>query len=83
MHVAFISCLELRNVNEALKDKYCLLAMQDELIQFERNEVLELVPKPEGHSIIGTKWIFDSGLLGVVKNAHLTNKTCQLYYRVK
>jgi hypothetical protein len=32
--------------------------MQDELNQFERNGVWELVPKPINQSIIGTKWCF-------------------------
>ena len=32
--------------------------MQDELNQFKRNEVWELVPRPEGTNIIGTKWIY-------------------------
>ena len=58
MHVAFISRIELRKVNEALEDEHWLLAMQDELIQFERNEVWEVVPKLEGHFVIGTKWVF-------------------------
>ncbi|KAK8508672.1 hypothetical protein V6N13_116185 [Hibiscus sabdariffa] len=36
--VAFISCIEPKNINEALNDDYWILAMQDELNQFERNE---------------------------------------------
>ena len=32
--------------------------MQEELNQFERSKVWNLVPKPNDHSIIGTKWIF-------------------------
>ena len=31
--------------------------MQDELNQFERNEVWHLVPKPRDHPVIGTKWV--------------------------
>ena len=34
------------------------MAMQEELNQFERNNVWELVPNPEHQSIIGTKWVF-------------------------
>ena len=35
-------------------------AMQEELVQFELNDVWELVdkPNPKKHNIIGTKWIF-------------------------
>jgi len=32
--------------------------MQEEINQFERLKVWRLVPRPEGKSIIGTKWIF-------------------------
>ncbi|TYK09547.1 gag-pol polyprotein [Cucumis melo var. makuwa] len=32
-------------------------AMQEELLQFKRNDVWTLVPKPNGANIIGTKWI--------------------------
>jgi len=32
--------------------------MQEELDQFKRNEVWELVPRPKDKSIIGTKWVF-------------------------
>ena len=36
--------------------------MQEELNQFERNDVLELVEKPENYPIIGTKWVFRNKL---------------------
>ena len=32
--------------------------MQEELNQFERNVVLELVPRPNYQSVISTKWVF-------------------------
>ena len=32
--------------------------MHDELLQFQKNDVWTLVPRPEGEHIIGTKWIF-------------------------
>ena len=32
--------------------------MHDELLQFQRNDVWTLVPRPEGEYIISTKWIF-------------------------
>ena len=31
--------------------------MQEELNQFKRNNVWELVPAPKGKTIIGTKWV--------------------------
>ena len=54
----FVSKMEPRNVKEALTDEYWIGAMQDELNQFKQHEVWELVPRPEGTNIIGTKWIF-------------------------
>ncbi|CAM8921260.1 unnamed protein product [Rhodiola kirilowii] len=32
--------------------------MQEELSEFQRNDVRDLVPRPEGMNVIGTKWIF-------------------------
>jgi len=36
--------------------------MQEELNQFERNKVWELVDKPDNHPVIGTKWVFRNKL---------------------
>ncbi|MCI48588.1 hypothetical protein A2U01_0069831, partial [Trifolium medium] len=36
--------------------------MKEELLQFEKNEVWELVPAPQDHSIIGTRWVFRNKL---------------------
>ncbi|GKE96428.1 retrovirus-related pol polyprotein from transposon TNT 1-94 [Tanacetum coccineum] len=43
---------------EALEEKGWVIAMQEELNQFERNKVWTLVPKPHRKTIIGTKWIW-------------------------
>ena len=32
--------------------------MKEELNQFEKSKVWNLVPLPKGHSVIGTKWMF-------------------------
>ena len=45
-------------VVEAFQDKSWVKAMHDELLQFQRNDVWTLVPRPEGEHIIGTKWTF-------------------------
>ncbi|KAA0043140.1 F5J5.1 [Cucumis melo var. makuwa] len=57
-NVCYTSTLEPRNVTVALTDEHWILAMQKELLQFDRNQVWELVPKPPHTNIIGTKWIF-------------------------
>ncbi|CAM8889388.1 unnamed protein product [Rhodiola kirilowii] len=50
--------LSRKNVKEALLDEYWVLAMQEELEEFARNDVWDLVPRPDGINVIGTKWIF-------------------------
>ncbi|KAM6587307.1 hypothetical protein CsatA_009912 [Cannabis sativa] len=39
-------------------DEFWLLAMQEEINQFIRNNVWELVPRPSHQSVIGTKWVY-------------------------
>ncbi|KAK0577509.1 hypothetical protein LWI29_034213 [Acer saccharum] len=54
----YTSQIEPKKVEEALNDEFWVLAMQEELNQFERNEVWTLVPRPKTTNVIGTKWIF-------------------------
>ena len=51
-----------KNLNEAIIDENWIIAMHEELNQFERNDVQELVGKPENYPIIGTKWVFRNKL---------------------
>nr|GFC58354.1 retrovirus-related Pol polyprotein from transposon TNT 1-94 [Tanacetum cinerariifolium] len=53
-----LSSIEPANVAEALKDADWVSAMQEELDLFARLKVWRLVPRPEGKSVIKTKWIF-------------------------
>ena len=57
-HIALVSNFEPKNYKEASNDNFWIIAMQEELNQFERNNVWELVPRPENQSVIGTKWVF-------------------------
>ena len=57
-YVAFLSQLEPKNAKEALNDDHWIISMQEELNLFERSKVWNLVPRPNDHFIIGTKWIF-------------------------
>jgi hypothetical protein len=45
-------------VKEALTDDFWIEAMQEELNQFKRSEVWDLVPRPNDINVIGTKWIY-------------------------
>ena len=56
--LCYISTFEPSTVDSALRDEYWLNAMQDELLEFRRNNVWTLVSKPEGVNVIGTKWVF-------------------------
>ena len=57
---AFVSISEPKKVAEAFMEPEWIQAMQEELQQFELNNVWELVkhPNPRKHNIIGTKWIY-------------------------
>ena len=57
-YTCYTSQIEPKKVDEALSDEYWVLAMQEELNQFERNEVWTLVPRPKNTNVIGTKWVF-------------------------
>ncbi|GJS26768.1 hypothetical protein Tco_0487388 [Tanacetum coccineum] len=50
----FISTIEPKNVNEALTDESWMIAMQEELNLFTRNDVWELVTQPKNITIIRT-----------------------------
>ncbi|GJV35661.1 retrovirus-related pol polyprotein from transposon TNT 1-94 [Tanacetum coccineum] len=58
----FISTIEPKNINETLKDKNWVMAMQDELNQFKINDIWELVLNPIDMTIIGTKWVYRNKL---------------------
>nr|GEZ12583.1 hypothetical protein [Tanacetum cinerariifolium] len=53
-----LSSIEPANVAEALRDADWVSAMQEELDQLVRLNVWRLIPRPEGKSVIKTKWIF-------------------------
>ena len=57
-YATYISQLEPKNFKKAKNEKSLILAMQEELGQFERNKVWTLVPRPSNYPIIGTKRVF-------------------------
>jgi hypothetical protein len=54
---SFVSSLEPLKVEEALSDPDWIIAMQEELNNFTRNEVWSLVARPK-QNVIETKWVF-------------------------
>ncbi|GJY88044.1 retrovirus-related pol polyprotein from transposon TNT 1-94, partial [Tanacetum coccineum] len=58
LYVNFLSQIKPKRLIEALEEEGWIIAMQEELNQFERNKVWTLVPLPNDKTIIGTKWIY-------------------------
>ena len=56
--IAIFAQFEPKKVKEALKNENWVESMHQELHQFVRNNVWELVPRPKDTHVIGTKWIF-------------------------
>ncbi|KAL4025858.1 hypothetical protein IC575_014264 [Cucumis melo] len=57
-NLAFVSQIEPRSLKDVECNEFWILAIQEELNQFERNKVCELDPRPSNTYIIGTKWVF-------------------------
>ncbi|WVZ83672.1 LOW QUALITY PROTEIN: hypothetical protein U9M48_030798 [Paspalum notatum var. saurae] len=57
-HYSFVSCVEPNRVDEVLQDPDWVNAMHEELNNFTRNEVWELVERPKNYNVMGTKWVF-------------------------
>jgi hypothetical protein len=56
-HYSFVSSIEPYRIEDALRDLDWVVAMQEELNNFTRNEVWHLVPCPN-QNVVGTKWVF-------------------------
>ncbi|GJW31675.1 retrovirus-related pol polyprotein from transposon TNT 1-94 [Tanacetum coccineum] len=60
MYAVTISTLKPKNIKEAMSDHSWIESMQDELHQFKRLDIWELVPKPNGTNIIAIKWLWNN-----------------------
>ncbi|KAI3816013.1 hypothetical protein L1987_15698 [Smallanthus sonchifolius] len=54
----FLSQVEPKKIDEALKHNSWIEAMQEKLLQFKRQDVWKLVDLPPGQTAIGTRWVF-------------------------
>ena len=61
-HMAFVSQIESKSINEALNYENWVTVMHDELNQCVRNNIWVLVPKFDYMNVIGTKWVFKNKL---------------------
>nr|GFA41694.1 Gag-Pol polyprotein [Tanacetum cinerariifolium] len=58
MYVLTVSTTEPKNIKEAMADSTWIEAMQEELHQFDRLQVWELVDKPFAKLIVRLKWLW-------------------------
>nr|GEW79643.1 retrotransposon protein, putative, unclassified [Tanacetum cinerariifolium] len=58
MYVLTVSTAEPKNIKEAMADSAWIEAMQEELHQFDRLQVWELVDKQFGKTVIKLKWLW-------------------------
>ncbi|GJR69169.1 putative ribonuclease H-like domain-containing protein [Tanacetum coccineum] len=62
---AFLTAVEPKTYKDALTQAYWIEAMQEELNEFERLEVWELVPRPDKVMVITLKWIYKVKLVNI------------------
>nr|GFC99522.1 Gag-Pol polyprotein [Tanacetum cinerariifolium] len=58
MFALTVSTAEPKNIKEAMVDSAWIEGMQEELHQFDRHQVWELVEKPFGKTVIRLKWLW-------------------------
>ncbi|GJT29455.1 retrovirus-related pol polyprotein from transposon TNT 1-94 [Tanacetum coccineum] len=58
MFVLTVSTAKPKNIKETMADSTWIEAMQEELHQFDRLQVLELIDKPFGKTVIKLKWLW-------------------------
>jgi hypothetical protein len=58
LNTLFVTLFEPRDVWHALSDSSWINTMHEELENFERNQVWNLVDLPRDVNVIGTKWVF-------------------------
>jgi hypothetical protein len=51
-HFLFVSSIESKKIDEALKDVDWVNAMHEELNNFKRNQVWELIERPKDHNVL-------------------------------
>lgn len=54
--------MDLKRIDEVLKDESWMKAMQEQLDQFERSQIWTLAQRLKYASVLGTKWIFRNKL---------------------
>nr|GEW73419.1 retrovirus-related Pol polyprotein from transposon TNT 1-94 [Tanacetum cinerariifolium] len=73
MYALTVSTIEPKNIKNATSDHSWVESMQDELNQFMRLQVWEIVPRPEEKNIIALKWLWKNKC--DAENIMVQNKT--------
>ena len=60
--MTLLSTIEPKNIEEALTEDSWVIAMEEELSQFTKNTVWNLVPPPKNQPVIGNQWVFKNKL---------------------
>lgn len=53
-----MSSIEAKIIKDTLLEHDWIMAVQEELAEFKRHKILKHIPKPKGHTIFGTRWVF-------------------------
>ncbi|KAI3766125.1 hypothetical protein L2E82_16175 [Cichorium intybus] len=62
LHQALFSTTEPKGYKSAAKNPHWLMAMEEEMTALRNNQTWELVPRPQGSNVVGSKWIFRTKL---------------------
>ena len=62
MLLGLVSLIEPSSIEEDLLDKDWILDMEEDLNQFSKNGVCDLIQKPKGVHVIGFGWVFRNKL---------------------
>ncbi|GJX41073.1 retrovirus-related pol polyprotein from transposon TNT 1-94 [Tanacetum coccineum] len=74
---AFLTSVEPKNYKDALTQACWIEAMQEELHEFERLEVWELVPPPDKAFVITLKWIYKDSSFALTAFVDADHAGCQ------
>ncbi|GKD02314.1 retrovirus-related pol polyprotein from transposon TNT 1-94 [Tanacetum coccineum] len=81
MYSLTVSTIEPKSIKEAMSDHSWIESIQDELHQFERLDVWELVPRPDGKNKIVVKWLWknksDAANIVIQNKSRLVAKGCK------
>ena len=61
-HTTLISEMEPKHIDEAMQNNNQVKVMQEQLDQFQKNDVWKLIELPKGKKATGAKWVFRNKL---------------------